>query len=137
MMRTVIIIDTRAITIDGNTEQLLCERMIQSVRVNERQQIVELHSSTRHSQYTTEHVAKVFGVGIGTAQEILTVTTQKGIRHSVMPLNRRYRINHIHPNLPYLAGSWTMDHLESKFLSMTAYGRHRDYEWQLSHGISH
>ena len=35
-----------------------------------------------------------------------------------MPLNRRYRIDHIHLNLPYLAGTWTMDHLESKYQSI-------------------
>lgn len=68
--------DCIAITIDGNTEQLLYERMIQSVRVTADRQIRELHSTTRHSQYTTEHIAKIFGVGIGTAQDILTKTTQ-------------------------------------------------------------
>jgi len=110
--------DCVAISIDGNTEQLLYERMIQSVRVTAERHINELHSSTRHSTYTTEHVAKIFGVGIATAQDIITKTTQKGIRHSVMPLNRRYRIDHIHLNLQYLAGTWTMDHLESKYQSI-------------------
>ena len=101
--------DSMAITIDGNTEQLLYERMIRSVRATSERRIIELHSTTRHSKYTTEHVAKVFGVGLTTAQHILTTTTQKGIRHSVMPLNRRYRIDHIHLNLQYLAGTWTME----------------------------
>ena len=110
--------DCVAITVDGNTEQLLYERMIQSVRVTTNRQINKLYSSTRHSQYTTEHVSKIFGVGIGTAQDILRTTTQKGIRHSVMPLNRRYRIDHIHLHLQYLAGFWTMDHLESKYQSI-------------------
>ena len=110
--------DCTAMAVSGNTEQLLYERMIQSVRITERREIVELHSTARHSQHTAEHVARVFGVGIGTAQNILATTTQKGIRHSVMPLNRRYRINHIHLNLQYLAGTWTMDHLESKYTSI-------------------
>ena len=92
--------------------------MIQSVRVTEDRIVQELHSTLRHSMFTAEHISKIFGVGIGTAQDILTVTTQKGIRHSVMPLDRRYRIDHIHLNLPYLAGVWTMDHLESKYTSI-------------------
>jgi hypothetical protein len=110
--------DNIAYSFMGNTEQLLCERMIQSVRVNERRNILELQSTTRHSQFTPEHVAKIFGVGFGTAQNILATTTQKGIRHSVMPLNRRYQVDHIHLNLRHLAGTWTMDHLESKYMSI-------------------
>ena len=110
--------DCTAMAVSGNTEQLLYERMIQSVHVTECREIVELHSTARHSQHTAEHVARVFGVRIGTAQNILATTTQKGIRHSVMPLNRRYRIDHIHLNLQYLAGTWTMDHLESKYTSI-------------------
>ena len=106
--------DCVAISIDGNTEQLLYKRMIQSFCVTNGRHINELHSSTRHSMHTTEHISKIFGVGIGTAQDILAATTQKGTRHSVMPLNCRYHIDHIHLNLPYLAGTWTMDHLESK-----------------------
>jgi hypothetical protein len=110
--------DIIAYSFMGNTEQLFCERMIQSVRVNERRNILELQSTTQHSQFTPEHVAKIFGVGFGTAQNILATTTQKGIRHSVMPLNRRYRVDHIHLNLRHLAGTWTMDHLESKYMSI-------------------
>ena len=110
--------DCVALTIDGNTEQLLYERMIQSIRVTAQRQVLELQSSTRHSMFTPEHVAQIFGVGISTAQDILATTTQKGIRHSVMPLNRRYQVDHIHLNLKYLAGTWTMDHLESKYVSI-------------------
>ena len=67
--------DCVAITIDGYTEQLLYEQMIQSVRVTDNRVIREIQSTSRHSKFTTKHVAKIFGVGIGTAQSILTVTT--------------------------------------------------------------
>jgi transposase len=38
-----------------------------------------------------EEASSKFGVGLETAQQTLKVTTQKGIRHAVHPLSRRYR----------------------------------------------
>ena len=105
-------------SIDGITEQTLCERMIQSVNVYSKHRVHAMQSANRHSVFSPEHVASIFNCGIGTAKDILAATTQKGIRHSVMPLNRRYRVDHIHLNLPYLAGLWAMDHLESKYVSI-------------------
>jgi len=75
-------------SIDGITEQILCERMINSVNIGCTRQITKLQSSSRHSIFSPELVASIFGCGIGTAKDILAATTQKGIRHSVMPLNR-------------------------------------------------
>ena len=51
--------DCVALTIDGNTEQLLYERMIKSVQVTDKQRLNEIQSTT-----------------IGTAQDIIAVTTQ-------------------------------------------------------------
>jgi hypothetical protein len=112
--------DCAALSVDGNTEQLLYERMISSVNITSTRHLNELHSKGRHSIFTPEHVAKLFNVGLGMAKDILVTTTQKGIRHSVMPLNRRYRVDHIHLNLQYLAGRWTMDQIHS-----TTYWGHR------------
>ena len=76
----------------GDTEQLQMERFVQSVNVdlapNGITSVSKLYSSTRHSQYTPEHIAKIWNVGIGIAKNILSTTTQKGIRHAVLPLNR-------------------------------------------------
>ena len=63
------------ISVNGNTEQLLMERMISSVHVSTTQHMEKLQSKTRHSKYESEHVAAVFGVGIATAKDILAVTT--------------------------------------------------------------
>ena len=71
--------DSLAITIDSNTEQLLMERMINSVHVSSTRHMDKLQSKTRHSQFEPEHVAAIFGVGLGTAKDILAVTTQEGI----------------------------------------------------------
>ncbi len=72
-------------------EWLQVDGIIQSVQVTNRRKIVELQSTARHSQYTTEH--------------ILAMPTQKGIHHLVMPLNLHYCIDHIHLNLQHSAGS--------------------------------
>jgi hypothetical protein len=78
----------------------------------------ELISKTRHSKFTPEHVANLFGCNIGMAKDILACTTQAGVRHAVLPLSRRYRVDHIHLHHTYLAGNWTMDHVESKYKSI-------------------
>ncbi len=66
-------------SVNGNTEQLLVERMISSVHVSSTQHMEKLQSKTQHSQFKPEHVAAVFGVRFGTAKNILNVTTQEGI----------------------------------------------------------
>ena len=110
--------DRVSITIDGNTEQLLMERMINSVHISSTRHMDKLQSKTRHSKFEPEHVASIFNVGLGTAKDILAVTTQEGVRHAVTPLTRRYRVDHIHLNHNYLSGNWTIDHIESKYKSI-------------------
>ncbi len=110
--------DLLAYSIDGNTEQLVYERMIHTVSTSMPRALNELHSTTRHSKHTPEHVSRIFNVGLGMAKDILVASTQKVVRQAVMPLNRRYRVDHIHLNIQYLSGNWTMDHLESKYISI-------------------
>jgi hypothetical protein len=77
----------------GDTEQLQLERIIQSVNVGLQPNTIaisELYSSARHSQYTPEHISRIWNVGIGMAKDILNTTTQCGIRQAVRPLSRRY-----------------------------------------------
>lgn len=105
-------------SIDGNTEQLLIERMISSVHTSHTRRENELVSKTRHSKFTPEHVAHLFNCTIGMAKDILACTTQEGVRHAVMPLSRRYRVDHLHLHHTYLAGNWTMDHVEAKYKSI-------------------
>ena len=75
-----------SVTVDGNTEQLLMERIINSVHVESTQHMERLQSKTRHSIFEPEHVATIFNVRIGTAKD--TVTTQEGVRHVVTRLTR-------------------------------------------------
>ncbi len=110
--------DRVSLSVNGNTEQLLMERMINSVRVSTMRHIEKLQSKTRHSKFEPEHVATIFGVGINTAKDILAVTTQQGVRHAVTPLVRRYRVDHIHLHHNHLGGKWTLDHVESKYKSI-------------------
>ena len=110
--------DRVALSIDGNTEQLFIERMINSIHVTHARHVDELVSKTRHSKFMPEHVSNVFDCSIGMAKDILACTTQEGVRHAVMPLSRRYRVDHIHLHHTYLAGHWTMDHVEAKYKSI-------------------
>jgi hypothetical protein len=103
--------DCVCLSIDGNTEQLLMERMIKSVNVTTTRELHKLQSQTRHSKFTPEHVATLFNVNIGTAKDILAVTTQAGVRHAITPMTCRYRVDHIHLNHNYLSGRWTFDHI--------------------------
>jgi hypothetical protein len=50
-------IDCVSMSVNGNTEQLLMERMISSVHVSSTRHMEELQSKTRHSQFEPEHVA--------------------------------------------------------------------------------
>jgi hypothetical protein len=130
--------DCVSISVNGNTEQLLIERMISSVHVSTTRHIEKLQSKTRHSKYEPEHVSAVFGVGIATAKDILAVTTQEGIRHAVTPLTRQYWVDHIHLHHTYLSGKWTLDHLESKYKLIRGHsGGNCHIEWQLCCGVPH
>ena len=71
--------DRVSVTIDGNTEQLIMERMINSVHVTSTRHLEMLQSKTRHSQFQPEHVAAIFNVGLGTVKDILAATMQEGI----------------------------------------------------------
>jgi hypothetical protein len=112
--------DCHLFNTDGNTEQLLFERMVSSVIVSpdDIRSAREVLSNTRHSTFTTEHISKIFNVGTHKAKEILFTTTQKGVRLAVRPLNRRYRIDHLNLHHNDLGGNWTLDHMESKVRSL-------------------
>lgn len=77
--------DRVLLSVDGSTEQLLIERMINSVHIDTVANIAKVQLKTRHSQFEPEHVAAIFNVSLGTAKDILAVTTQAGIRHAVTP----------------------------------------------------
>ena len=103
-----------------DTEQVNIERIINSIHstASTSTAIAELQSKTRHSIFSPEHIARVFNVGLGMAKDILRTTTQEGVRHAVRPLNRRYRVDHLNLHHNYLAGKWTLDHIESKYKSI-------------------
>ncbi len=58
-----------SMSVNGNTEQLLVERMISSVHVSSTRHMEKLQSKTRHSQFEPEHVAAVFAVSLGTLKK--------------------------------------------------------------------
>ena len=52
-------------------------------------------TNTRHLVLTPKHVARMHNIGLDKAMQILSATTQKGIRRSVHPLHRQYRVDHL------------------------------------------
>ena len=98
------------------------QRLIESVHVESRQDIdttdnrsaAEVVSNTRHSVITPERVSQVFGVGLNTAKQTIAVTTQKGIRRAIHPLNRRYRVDHLDLHRNRLGGQWYVDHFTAQ-----------------------
>ena len=68
--------------------------------------VIELASNTRHSTHTAEEVSRNFNIGIERAKTTINFTTQRGIRHDVHPLHRRYRADHMHFNRRRLNGQF-------------------------------
>jgi hypothetical protein len=80
---------------------------VSAVRLNE-----------RHTRVTAEEIARKFYCGIETAQHTLKATTQRGIRHAVHPLSRRYKTDIMQSRLRRLGGNWYADTMFSRIKSL-------------------
>lgn len=101
--------------------QIAAVRMIEEVYYTKGlgpRQESEMVSKTRHSQITPEHLSRAWNIGIETAKKTLHVTTQRGVRHAIHPLHRRYRVDHLDLHRKYLKGQFYADYLESKVKSI-------------------
>jgi len=75
----------------------------------------------RHSRVSPETIARKFRCGLETAQKTLKSTTQRGVRHAIHPLHRRYRVDHLNLNRRRLNDTFYMDTLFSKVKSLGGY----------------
>jgi hypothetical protein len=99
----------------------LLNRMIGNVRVATAYRDANVSfvgSKDRHSRVNAETVARKFRCGIETAQRTLKTTTQRGVRHAIHPLHRRYRVDHLNLHRRRLADTFYMDTLFSKVKSI-------------------
>ena len=87
-------------------------------RANQRARVSFVGTRHRHTQVTAEEVAKLLHCGLDTAQRTLKRTTQRGIRHALHPLQRRYRVDHLMLNRRRLNDTFYTDTLFSKVKSM-------------------
>ena len=78
-------------------------------------------SKDRHSQVNAETVARKFRCGIETAQRTLKTTTQRGVRQTIHPLHRRYRVDHLNLHRRRLDDTFYMDTLFSKVKSLNGH----------------
>ena len=104
------------------------ERMVSSVRISKtssKQTKVRPKSASkvignsRHSTITPEHLARMHGIGLDKAKQLIRVTTQKGIRTAKHPIHRRYRVDHLDLHSNRLKGKWYVDWMPSKTRSIT------------------
>jgi hypothetical protein len=104
---------------------LFAQRLIESVRVESRQEVDEreyinkVKTDKRHSSVTPEHISRIFGIGLNAAKHTIQVTTQKGVRYAIRPLNRRYRVDHLDLHRHKLKGKWYTDFLLSQRNKLT------------------
>ena len=109
-----------------DTEYLI-RRMVSTVRVttsnreNRDQQLAFVGAKDRHSQVTAETVARKFRCGLETARRTLKTTTQRGVRHAMHPLHRRYRVDHLNLHRKRLRDVFYMDTLFSKVKSLSGF----------------
>ena len=78
-------------------------------------------SKDRHSQVNAETVARKFRCGLETAKRTLQTTTQRGVRQSIHPLHRRYRVDHLNLHRRRLDDTFYMDTLFSKVKSLNGH----------------
>ena len=102
----------------------LLKRMIGNVNVATAHREVNVSfvgSKDRHSQVNPETVARKFRCGIETAQRTLKTTTQRGVQHTIHPLHRRYRVDHLNLHRRRLDDTFYMDTLFSKVKSLNGH----------------
>ena len=69
-----------------------------------------------HSQVNAETVASRFRCRLETTKKTSKATTQRGVRQSIYPLNRRYRVDHLdlHADGCTIPSTWTRCFLKSR-----------------------
>lgn len=124
---------SRAHSIYRNTElQKFVDRMISRVRVacatrndidemeeNMKRNVAKVRSNDRHSRVNAENLARMWNIGLESAQRTLQVTQQTGTRTATGPLHRFYRVDHLDLHRPRLAGTWFVDTLLAGVKSIT------------------
>ena len=74
-----------------------------------------------HSHVNAETVARLFRCGIETAQRTLKTTTQRGVQHTIHPLHRQYRADHLNLHRRRIDDTFYMDTLFSKVKSLNGH----------------
>ncbi len=70
-------------------------------------------SKTRHATVTPELIAKTWNVSLEKATKMMRITMQRGVRHGVHPLHRKYRAIGTNLNRRRIKGHWYCDYLHA------------------------
>lgn len=84
----------------------------------EQRSLSAVRPTSRHSSISTELLAKTFMISRPKAQQLQRITTQKGVRRGIGPMERRLRDLGPSLNKPKLGGHWYGDILHSKISSL-------------------
>ena len=75
-------------------------------------------SKERHTKFTPETLSKTWKIGLDTATKTLQVTTQRGVRTAMHPIQRRYRVDHLDLHRTRLNTMFHVDMLFAKTKSL-------------------
>ena len=81
--------------------------------------VASVTTTDKHSSVTPENISRKWRVGLESAKKTLQVTTQTGVRTTIHPFVRRFRVDHLNWDNRFLKGRWYSDTLLAKTKSLS------------------
>ena len=106
-------------------ERTLCRRLVGVVNTEtifsddidgcvEERRVKIIITNDSHLKIGPEELSRKWNIGLQTAKDTLTATTQHGVRTAVHPMSRRIQVDHLHLHRTLLPEPWYADTLFSK-----------------------
>ncbi|KAG7369925.1 reverse transcriptase RNA-dependent DNA polymerase [Nitzschia inconspicua] len=101
-------------------EQEMTHRLIGAVNIAcaDRRDVDSVMSNDRHSKITAEELARTWNIGLQTAKDTMKATTQRGVRTSTRPMNKRVRVDHLDLHVRRMPGTWYCDTVLARVKSL-------------------
>lgn len=111
----------------GYVDETILERLVSSVQIagaytnpREADHVVKVsaYNTQRHYRVDAPLLSKRWRIGLESAKQTLLATTQRGLRHAVQPLTRRYRTDLLSLRYRRLNGVMYSDTMFSRYKSI-------------------
>ena len=79
---------------------------------------MQVKSNGRHINVSADELARKCNLGLETSRDTMSATTRKGVRTSMEPIYRRFKVDHLDLHCKRLKGNWYADALISKVKSI-------------------